>query len=749
MLKYDFRHYIVKFLNINVLFNFTENNKSNTSDLMKNKTLKTLLVIAGIIVIIIILLPGIAKRYVINHSKELAGRQIHLEKLKVNYFTGTIKAIDFRMLEKNERENFIVFDTLIINLEPLQLFRDKIEIEEFYLKGLDVKVSMKDSIFNYDDLIAFHSVDEDSINQKGEDNPLKYSISNLELKDASFHFNDQNIKHITDLKNISFLVPFIGWNQEDKSNADVKFNFENGGYIESILNLNPINGEYDANIIVDDLKLNSFYKYVAKYAEINDFDGLVDSNLHIIGNTNNPMESIVSGKFKVNDFKMTDKTDKNFLGANEIEADFNKLDFNNSNFILDTLKINNSYTYFKLDSLTNNFSRIFRLNETKETDSISKQEESTDSLYYAIKHLDLNQGVLDYTDNLTGNSFNYHLSEITINTDSISSDANWIDIQSEMLLNNRGTLKAYLGLNPSDFNYANLDFTIENFLLSDINVYSNYYTGHSIIEGDMYYKSNSIVTNGNVESENSLTVKNVSLKNEEGGLYSLPLKFALFLLKDKNGNVKLDIPLTGKVSDPSFSVGKLVWGTFSTLIIKTATSPGRLLAGLVGAKTEDIEEIQFDYLDIEPKEKQAKILDKLLELEQKKEGLKIDLIYFINKQLQKEQIAKQEAGKLYFKETQKDYIEDIEGFEVFLHKKMALDSINKENLYWSIISRSKVDSIASSNTKLLLSNTEIYLLAKNDSTSIKISKSNIDTPENNVVFPTLRIEYSIEEDKNE
>ncbi len=646
---------------------------------MKNKTLKIILVLAGIIVIILLLLPGIAKRYAINHSKELVGRQIHLEKLKVNYFTGTIKIINFKMFEQNGQDNFMLFDTLIVNLEPLQLFRDNIEIEEFYLKGLDVNVSMKDSIFNFDDLIAFHIAEEDSVNQVVEENPFKYSLSNLELKDATFHFNDQNIEYTTDLKNISFLVPFIGWDQEDKSNADVKFNFERGGYIESILNINPIDGEYDASIVISDLYLDSFYRYVAEYAKANSFTGIVDSKIDIVGNTKDVMKSIISGKVNVNDFAMTDINNRTFLSAKEIYVDIQKLDFANSTYLIDSLVINNSYTFFQLDSLSNNFSRIFQLDSNLESsgnENKSVVEDTTKAIsteesnfYYAINHLDVNRGVLDYTDNLTGKLFNYHLSEIDIKTDSILSDSKWVDIQSEMLLNDRGTLKAKFGINPSNPLYSNLNFSIEKFLLSDINIYSNHYTGHTIVEGDMYYYSNSIITNGDIVSENNLLVKNVSLKNSKGGLYSLPLKFAVFLLKDKNGDVNLELPVRGDLNDPSFNVSKIVWKTFKNLIVKAVTSPGRLLAGLVGGEPNDIEEISFNYLDKTPSDKNIRQLNKLLELEQKKEGIKIEMFYYVDAQLQKEAIAKDEAGKLYYQETQKDYLKDENGFETFLLNK--------------------------------------------------------------------------------
>ncbi len=725
---------------------------------MKKKALKIVLGVAGIVIIILLLLPGFVKRYAVNNSKELLGRQIQIEKLKYNYFTSTVKAYGFKMLEQDEKDNFISFDTLMVNLEPLQLFKDKIEIEALYLKGLDVKVSMKDSLFNFDDLIAFHSTKEDSLNKDVEEESLKYSLSNLELKNADFHFNNQDIEHITNIENISFLVPFIGWDQEHKSNADIKFNFPRGGYFESKLNINPLDGAYDATITISDLYLDPFYKYVAKYAEINSFSGIVDSKIQIIGNTNEAVKSIVSGTVKVNDFKITDNNDKTFLSAKEIGATIKKIDYFNSSYVFDSFIVNDSYTFFQLDSISNNFLQIFKLDSSSEStekvnqpvanDTIKNNTPNDSGLYYAVNHLEVNRGILDYTDNLTGKPFNYHLSDIEIDSDSVFSDSKWVDIYSDMLLNNRGTLRAKVGFDPKNTTNAKLDITIEKFVLSDINIYANHYTGHTILEGDMFYYSNSIITNGNIVSENQLLIKNVSLNNSKGGLYSLPLKFALFLLKDKNGDVNLNIPVRGDMNDPTVNVGKIVWNSFKNLIVKAATSPGKLLAGLVDGDPKDLEQIQFKYLDTIPSEKNRSQLDKLLELEQKKEGLKIEMVYYVDKQLQKEAIAKDEAGKIYFNETKKDYLKDEKDFETFILSKTAADSLDFKQSYMSLSNPILLDSVSKNNTKLIISNIEKYIEIEGGDTQIKVIVSDPKAPENTGSFPTLKVNFSMKEDES-
>ena len=64
----------------------------------------------------------------------------------------------------------------------------------------------------------------------------------------------------------------------------------------------------------------------------------------------------------------------------------------------------------------------------EDTENESDSLDDSSNLYYAINNLIIQDGVLDYSDNLTGERFDYHLSEIKMNSKGIISNAQWIDI---------------------------------------------------------------------------------------------------------------------------------------------------------------------------------------------------------------------------------------------------------------------------------------------------------------------------------
>jgi hypothetical protein len=72
----------------------------------------------------------------------------------------------------------------------------------------------------------------------------------------------------------------------------------------------------------------------------------------------------------------------------------------------------------------------------------------------------------------------------------------------------------------------------------------------------------------------------------------LPVKLAIALLKDRNGVIDLDIPVSGNLDDPKFKVWPIIWQVVVNLLTKIVTSPFALLGSLFGA-SEEISFVDF------------------------------------------------------------------------------------------------------------------------------------------------------------
>jgi hypothetical protein len=75
---------------------------------------------------------------------------------------------------------------------------------------------------------------------------------------------------------------------------------------------------------------------------------------------------------------------------------------------------------------------------------------------------------------------------------------------------------------------------------------------------------------------------------------SLPVRFAVALLKDKDGVIDLTLPVDGSLDDPEFHIAPAVWHFLETLLVKAVTAPFSALGRLFGGGEE------LSYVDFAP-----------------------------------------------------------------------------------------------------------------------------------------------------
>lgn len=691
------------------------------------------------LILLLIFLPTLAKNYAIKNSKTLVGRQIDMERLRLNYFTGTVRVYGFKMFEANGQDVFVSFDTLVVNTVPYKYLSNVKALDQFYLQGLEVNLAKRDSTFNYDDLVAFHSAPDSAETEEAE--AFKYLLNNIELKDATFRFYDADVDHTTEIADFSLFIPSIAWDQAHESDADIAFNLGETAEVRVKSNVHPGTGNFKSSVEIDSLQLSSFYNYILEYANINSLEGTVNAVIELRGNINSPMETLVSGEVEALNPLMTDQKDVAFLSGKKVLCTLGEINYAKDSYIIDDLVFEQPYVKFELDSVSNNFFRIFNYDPEAPGDD-------SDSLYYAINRVEVLQGRMDYTDNLTGAPFNYALSEIAMDADSIQSDSEWVDLLATMVLNERGKLKAEVGYNPSDPMFATIDIAIEEFQLSDLNIYSNYYMGHSILTGDMFYFSDTKITGGQLESENHLLIKQVAVENIKGGLFAIPLKLAVWLLKDRNGDIELDVPVRGNLDDPTVDAWALVGTTLKKKIFNATDNPILPLARYIDADPDDLKSIAVHYPDTALTADQTRQLDLILQLEREKEGLKVEMNFVGEDSLQLG-IALSHARQRYGDATRRDPDLASEEFQTFMREQTAADSLGGEGSLRQYALAIGADSLAAEYMNTMISRVDAFLKARQPDTRIEVRKAKVSDKENIDAPPQFSMKYTLREKEEE
>lgn len=109
---------------------------------------------------------------------------------------------------------------------------------------------------------------------------------------------------------------------------------------------------------------------------------------------------------------------------------------------------------------------------------------------------------------------------------------------------------------------------------------------------------------------------------------SIPIGLGLALLRDSNGNIRLDIPVEGDLSDPQFKLGRVIGRAIVNLLIKAVTSPFALIGALVGGG-EDMDVMVFEPGKDGFKEGELSKVESVAKAMQDRPGLKLEISGFV------------------------------------------------------------------------------------------------------------------------
>jgi hypothetical protein len=129
---------------------------------------------------------------------------------------------------------------------------------------------------------------------------------------------------------------------------------------------------------------------------------------------------------------------------------------------------------------------------------------------------------------------------------------------------------------------------LENIELTTFTPYSGKFMGYRIERGKLDLHLGYVIENRQLQGENKILMRQLTLgeKVDSPDATNLPVKFAIALLKDKNGNIDLDLPVKGSLDDPKFSVWGIVWKMLGGLVTKAVTSPFKLFGAIFGGEDE-------------------------------------------------------------------------------------------------------------------------------------------------------------------
>jgi len=225
----------------------------------------------------------------------------------------------------------------------------------------------------------------------------------------------------------------------------------------------------------------------------------------------------------------------------------------------------------------------------------------------SIGPFSLVNGAVDFSDKFIRPNYQANLSDLTGRLGGFSSDGATAQVDGQMApqmaeLELRGkaegtaSLEIIGKLNPLAKPLAlDIEGRVRDLELPPLSPYTVKYTGHGIERGKLSLDVNyTVLPNGQLTARNQLVLNQLTFGEAvPGAPASLPVKLATALLSDRNGVIDLNLPISGSLNDPEFSLVPIIFKIIGNIIVKAITAPFSLLAGALGGSDAELATVAF------------------------------------------------------------------------------------------------------------------------------------------------------------
>jgi len=213
-----------------------------------------------------------------------------------------------------------------------------------------------------------------------------------------------------------------------------------------------------------------------------------------------------------------------------------------------------------------------------------------------ITKITLQNGTVNFSDFFVKPNYTVNLTRLGGRVSNLSSAADTLaDMELRGKYANSAPVQILAKLNPlAAKSYLDLKADITGVDMIGFSPYSGKYAGYAIEKGKLSLSVAYKLENNQLSAENHLFIDQFTFgdKVESPEATKLPVNLALSLLKNNRGEIDLNLPISGSLDDPQFSIGGLIIKVIVNLFVKAVSSPFALLGSMFGSG-EELSNVEF------------------------------------------------------------------------------------------------------------------------------------------------------------
>ncbi|MGH7848654.1 MAG: DUF748 domain-containing protein, partial [Candidatus Binatia bacterium] len=243
-----------------------------------------------------------------------------------------------------------------------------------------------------------------------------------------------------------------------------------------------------------------------------------------------------------------------------------------------------------------------------------------------IGKINLQDGNINFSDFFIKPNYSVNLTQVQGAVSELKPEAPG-DMQLQAKIDNAAPVEINGKINPlaKDL-FLDIKASARDIELSPLTPYSAKYVGYGIEKGKLSLDVQYRVEDRKLSAQNKIILNQLTFgeRIESPTAIKAPVLLAVSLMKDRNGVIDINLPISGSLDDPQFSVGGIVLKLIVNIITRAVTAPFSLLASAFGGG-EELSYIEFDYGRARLTQDAEKRLNTLATAMNERPGLRLEI----------------------------------------------------------------------------------------------------------------------------
>ncbi len=413
------------------------------------------------------------------------------------------------------------------------------------------------------------------------------AVAHIALNDSALRFTDRRLPSPLTISLKPVALTLAGYHSGHHDPLPVTFKAHVNGSgtadISGTLTMSPPQAQLHVNL--KNIDLEKFNGYFSKMVRLSLIDGQAHLDGHVKVAVQEPLAVQFKGNLTVANWLTRDlRVFKDFITWKNLALTGISLDTLENHYKVENLVLDKPYARVTIrKDNTSNFDNLWIGQEKTAKKKYHADSTKAIPVQFRVDKIRVQGGASDFTDLSLILPFSAYIQDLQGGAAGVSSEknstikihlsGNAYDLAPVKIA---GNISPYLGDYDIQMQFAGLPMPL-------VSPYVVQFAGYKVEKGKMSLNLTYQVSRHKLTAHNRLQIDQFELgeKVDNPHAVALPLKMAVALLKDANGRIKFDFPITGSLEDPKYSIGTLITGALSNALLHMVSSPFALIASLI------------------------------------------------------------------------------------------------------------------------------------------------------------------------